>query len=66
MQKEQAEIVKTVYALFLNGWGYEKIAAYCQNTYSQYKEASSFFGIRYMLSNEKYIGDSIYQKTYTT
>lgn len=66
VQKEQAEIVKTVYALFLNGWGYEKIAAYCQNTYSQYKEAFSFFGIRYMLSNEKYIGDSIYQKTYTT
>ena len=66
VQREQAEIVKTVYALFLNGWGYEKIAAYCQNTYSQNKEAFSFFGIRYMLSNEKYIGDSIYQKTYTT
>ncbi len=62
----QAEIVRTIFYLFLSGIGYQRISEICQNKYSEYKESFSYYGILYILSNEKYIGDSIYQKTFTT
>ena len=62
----EALIVKEIYEMFLSGIGYQKIAEYCQANYSEYKASFSYYGIRYILSNERYIGDSLYQKTFTT
>ena len=63
---QESLIIKKIYDMFLSGFGYEKIAEYCQNNYSEYKSSFSYYGIRYILSNERYIGDSLYQKTFTT
>ena len=62
----QAEIVKTIFNMFLSGNGYQRISEICSKKYFEYKEKFSYYGISYILSNEKYIGDSIYQKTFTT
>lgn len=62
----EALIIKEIYEMFLSGIGYQKIAEYCQANYSEYKSSFSYYGIRYILSNERYIGDSLYQKTFTT
>ena len=66
IDEAQAEIVRTIFNMFLSGIGYQRISEICQNQYFQYKETFSYYGILYILSNEKYIGDSIYQKTFTT
>ena len=62
----QAQIVKEIFDMFLNGIGYQRISEICQNRYATYKDKFSYYGIRYILSNEKYVGDSKYQKTFTT
>ena len=59
---QQSFIIKKIYEMFLSGNGYQKIAEYCQANYSEYKSSFSYYGIRYILSNECYIGDSLYQK----
>ena len=66
INETQAQIVKEIFEMFLNGIGYQRISEICQNKYSSYKDNFSYYGIRYILSNEKYIGDSKYQKTFTT
>lgn len=63
---QEALIIKKIYDMFLSGFGYQRISEYCQNNYSGYKSSFSYYGIRYILSNERYIGDSLYQKTFTT
>jgi len=63
---QQSFIIKKIYEMFLSGNGYQKIAEYCQANYSEYKSSFSYYGIRYILSNERYLGDSLYQKTFTT
>lgn len=63
---EEAEIVKRIYNLYLSGNGVGKIVAILND--EGVPNASgrwSVPGIRYILSNEKYIGDSLLQKTYT-
>jgi DNA invertase Pin-like site-specific DNA recombinase len=62
----EALIIKEIYEMFLSGIGYQKIAEYCQANYSEYKASFSYYGIRYILSNERYIGDSLYQKNITS
>ena len=64
--KIQAQIVEEIFDMFLNGIGYQRISEICQSKYKAYKDKFSYYGIRYILSNEKYIGDSVYQKTFTT
>ena len=63
---EQAEIVRHIFDLYLSGWGAERIAETlnkeCTMTDHGRWQAPS---IRYILTNEKYIGDSLWQKTYT-
>lgn len=66
IDKIQARIVEEIFDMFLNGIGYQRISEICQNKYKAYKDKFSYYGIRYILSNEKYIGDSVYQKTFTT
>lgn len=66
INESQAKIVKEIFDMFLSGNGYQRISEICSKKYSEYKERFSYYGISYILSNEKYIGDSIYQKTFTT
>ena len=61
--QEEAEIVKQIFAWYLAGRGMNTIAATLNETESSQKWAVCH--IRYILSNEKYIGDMLMQKTYT-
>lgn len=63
---KQAEIVKEIFDLYLSGNGIERIAEHliaecASGDYGKWQATS----IRYILMNEKYIGDSLWQKTYT-
>jgi len=64
----EAEIVKQIYRLFLDGFGILKIATELNehgiksNTNSRWTEKK----VRYILSNEKYIGDLLLQKSFRT
>lgn len=63
---EEAAVVKRIFSLFLEGNGAEKICAILNSegvVSSSGKWTVS--GIKYILHNEKYIGDSMLQKTYT-
>ena len=66
INEAEAEIVRLIFNMFLSGNGYQRISEICSKKYFEYKEKFSYYGISYILSNEKYIGDSIYQKTFTT
>ncbi len=66
INEDQAKIIRTIFDMFLSGIGYQRISEICKKQYFQYKETFSYYGILYILSNEKYIGDSVYQKTFTT
>lgn len=63
---EEATVVKRIFKLYLSGCGTEKIAA-TLNEESVPNASGKWHvpGIRYILTNEKYIGDSLLQKTYT-
>lgn len=65
----KAEIVKDIFNMFLNGHGVNDIANYLnQNNIpvSQYAKKWDHTSIMFILRNEKYIGDSLFQKRYTT
>lgn len=66
---EEAEVVQLIFTSFLSGMGKYKIAdmlnerqAPKQTQYPKWHERS----INYILKNERYMGDAILQKTYTT
>ena len=69
INKEQAEIVCYIFNQYINGWSIEQIADDLTK-----KRIPTGFGqerwwdypIRYILKNEKYIGDTLCQKFYTT
>ena len=60
---EEAEIVKKIFAWYLAGVGMNAIAATLNRDMEEPFWAVCH--IRYILSNEKYIGDTMMQKTYT-
>lgn len=63
---EEADVVKRIYKLYLSGNGTEKIAAILNDEAVPNKSGKwNVSTVRYILSNEKYIGDSLLQKTYT-
>lgn len=60
---EEAEKIKLIYELYLSGYGANCIAMKLNELDN---EADWKVGqIQYILSNEKYIGDSLFQKTFT-
>ena len=61
---EEAQIVKEIYKLFLQGLGVNKIVTELNETAKKYAPWKCEH-IRYILRNEKYIGDSLWQKKYT-
>lgn len=62
--EEEAEIIRLIYNCYLSGLGTEAIA----NLLNQQsdKKKWSRLGIRYILTNEKYTGNSLWHKTCTT
>ena len=65
---EEAEVVKKIYDLYLQGNGVRKIKRYLENNGIKTvtgKAEWSTSTIDRMLSNEKYIGHVLMQKTYT-
>ena len=65
---DEAEIVKQIYALFLDGYGIHKIARELneQGIKVNLSEKWTEKRVRYILSNERYIGDLLLQKTFGT
>lgn len=63
---EEAEIVKSIYSMYLDGFGTLKISKILNemgiesNTGEKWSEKK----VRYILSNEKYIGDLLLQKSF--
>ncbi len=64
--ENEAVVVKDIFDMYLSGLGYQSILRICRQKYSDYKAVFSYYGILYILRNEKYIGNCEYQKTYTT
>jgi len=62
---KSAEAVKRVFSMYLSGMGCSKIASIYNKERVPGKEHWTTYSIRYILSNEKYVGDSILQKTFT-
>lgn len=67
VDEERAGIVRQIFASYLAGQSMEEIAAQLnrENVDTQYRHWR-FNSITYILSNERYIGDSLWQKTYAT
>ena len=63
---EQAEIVRRIFDLYLAGNGSNRIAEILnEEGVASTNGKWTLPGIRYILTNEKYIGDTLHQKTYT-
>lgn len=63
---KEAEIVKRIYNLYLSGDGIEKIAGQLNNEGIHNRNGKwNLAAVWYVLTNEKYIGDSLLQKKYT-
>lgn len=62
---EEAEIVRKIYRYYLEGMGFSKIAQLLNSKPNIPGKPWGIVRIRYILSNEKYIGDTLNQKTYT-
>lgn len=63
---EQAEIVRRIYDLYLAGNGSNRIVEILNNEgVPSVNGKWTMVGVRYILTNEKYIGDMLHQKTYT-
>ena len=66
---EQSEVIHRIFREYLSGINVEEIAAGLRRDNVPNRSGApawSSTGIRYILSNEKYIGDSHWQKYYTT
>ena len=64
--EEEAVIVVRIFDMYLAGKGMGQIAAILNREGVQSREGKwNTTHIRYILSNEKYIGDALLQKTYT-
>ena len=66
---EEAEVVRTLFRMVLDGASIGMVKEYLESNHIKTpkgKDEWSLTVIRYMLSNEKYVGDILYQKSYTT
>ena len=64
---EEAEVVKLIYKLYLDGLTLRQIAQHLKvlNIHKREYAEWTINGIHSILSNEKYVGDALLQKTYT-
>jgi len=65
----EAEIVKSIFKMFLSGMGYDSICRELNESKVIKNDKETKWlptSIQYILTNEKYIGDSLWQKNYNT
>ena len=62
---DEAEVIKRIFSLYLSGTGINAIAGIMNREAVAGKSHWSATMVKYILTNEKYIGDSMMQKTYT-
>lgn len=65
IEPNEAEIVREIYAMYLSGKGATVILKYLQSIRAP-QWTWSENGINYILTNERYIGDSLWQKKFTS
>ena len=66
--ESEAVIVRKIFELYLNGWGVRKIKRYLEENKIKTvtgKDVWSTSTIDRILSNEKYVGDVLMQKSFT-
>ena len=61
---EEAAIVRRIYQLYISGLGVDKIITELNETAKEYAPWGKG-RVEYVLKNERYIGDSLWQKSYT-
>lgn len=69
VEETEAEIVRKIYHLFLSGWNTAEIAEEITRMGIKSRDGLDHWGVkgvRYVLTNEKYVGDSLLRKRYTT
>ncbi len=69
INEPEAEVVRMIFAQYLSGQSKDDIAEYVSTLGMQTREGNTQWGhkaISYILSNERYVGDSLLQKKYTT
>ena len=62
---EEAEIIRKIFQMYLSGEGVARISKYLRENHCA-KRAWRQQTIGYILKNERYIGDSLWQKRFTT
>ena len=64
---EEAEVVRLIYKLYLDGSTLRQVAQHLTNMKIPKRECTEWnlIAVRSILSNEKYVGDALLQKTYT-
>ncbi len=65
----EAEVVRWIFDAYLSGWSLEEIAQDLERRRVPRRNPEHkwrAFTVQYILSNEKYIGDTLYQKTFKT
>ena len=66
---DEAEVVKTLFRMILDGASLGQLKEFLESNNIKTPEGKDVWSIsviRYMLSNEKYVGDVLYQKTFRT
>ena len=67
VNEDEAKTVRTIFALYLQGMGKQAIAnTLNENQIPSRKGKWHCFTVDYVLNNERYMGDALLQKTYTT
>lgn len=71
IDEDKAKIIRKIFALYLRGMGMQQIADFLNEQkiprlYNSKEKLWQRRTIAYILQNEKYIGDALFQKKYTT
>ncbi len=64
IEESEVKIVKDIFKQYVSGYGIKGTADYINNKYGDIVKIT-YSSMRYILRNEKYIGDSLLQKFYT-
>lgn len=66
IKDDEAEFVRRIYDLYLQGYGKQSIANILNKENPDSNRKWYVYGIDYILNNERYMGDAVLQKKYTT
>ncbi len=64
--EEEAAVIRLIFDRYLNGESINKIAQYLNKNYPKTNGKWHYSGVQFILRNEKYAGNTLYQKRYTS